>query len=434
MNDYTFNIEDLFEEIADDSSIGDSPVEGREPQFRISTYLSPVQSNANMYLKDYRLFLGTVEGDVFQGLYSNEVQFLLVSELSVDRHAARQVQIKNDGRRETLCISYNGLFPEPRFLGTQVLNKVTGNTVTIGFSPEGDAPQPHDLMRICDRCPLAQGAYVDGKYQAAMCAEQPVWVIYVLPQTLMRHTGKNARNQNTYEPVEYPGGLARVRANSLSVMVALRGRDPRNSKAKSGFTKDGSAYRGINWAFTGGSEIPVAVPLEVFSPSMGRSQMFMGYGTLQAPANPLRRTPVETDTHAWMSVKPQIFAPLGRPETLGDRSLASVPLHPVVMYTEENDYGVKKADSTGWLCPQFDVVKDQRIPVDVYAEYLRVCTEFRLNDRKNEMMGLTPLLNARAMEALSSGVTVQTPSLPSGNAPRIERSPAMVETDIAVDD
>lgn len=427
MPDFDFDPDSLFAELADSPEMGDSSGGETHYYYKIPMYVGVVQGMSAMYLKDYDLAIGVYEDNRFEGWYANEVRMLLIEELSNYDAASktypggRKMYAYNaDGSKnqvgEDSCKSDNGFFPRMKYFGQTIKHPVTGQNVVIGGDEKGNILPAEDLARTCLSCPLSKGVTVDGRYRSAPCQERTVWIVYLPPQTFYKPNGKLVRGKMQYDAVAFEGGMARIVGNSLGVQLALKGRDPK--RTSSGLTSDGKAFSGILSAFRASSnEVLTSVPLDVLSPAAPNMRGFMGYGNAEV-AN-ITRQRLDTHTHAWFSVKPEPFAPQGRPELLGDRSFGSVPVYSVLMYVVENDFG-KRPNSANVRCPQFSVLDGttldlpaELVPPAAYKTYVGLKTQFRLDNRKEEMLGLRPSDEDRLHRLPASQLA---PQLPKGKS------------------
>lgn len=421
-----FDPDSLFEEIENSPELADSTGGEQRTYYRIDTYITAIQGNSARYDSTFDFAIGSSETGPFTGFYAKEgVKLLLIEELTnynvatksyygarrMYAHDDQGVKLK-DG--DKVCESFNGFFPAPQHVGKELRNPLNGQIVKIAYNANGDAPTQEQLEKTCLSCPLSQGIEVNGKFRPAPCAETTVWVVYLLPQTVWQKTDRLVRGKPEYKEVAYPGGLASVKGSNLGVEQALKGRDPKFTK--SGLTHDGRAFVGIKSSFRAKSEAVISsIPLELVNKRVLNSVAFLGYGDVAAMRN---KRLAETDTHAWFALKPEPFAPVGRPEMAGDMSFGHLPTHPVFMYPVVNNN-----PNNTVKCPQFVVLdgKTEGFPAEVvggvvYKEYVGLKTQFRVNGRKAELMGLDESNVDRLSRALLTSGSQGALQLSSGDS------------------
>lgn len=390
----------------------------------------------------FHLYAGPRE--VADGTYAKYIDFALVDVLYdqvpdgkwVNNRGGRQMWgYKNDsGKWERdleaggpACSSPNGIAPRPEFLGKEIIDIRTGESVKIGFTD--GVPVTGEVMgtdmkmhvQVCKTCPLGQWRTDEatGKRQPPPCADAHGYVVYIFP-----HDDESIPVENRITE----GFLAIIRGQNSGVQLALPGARAGTPAARI----DGAAFMGIVAPFRPNPDTRDAIVVRhagevgdrLIERIVGFCQDENQTGFVAAKMRGADGRPNElftklrnnTEQFPYVAVKVPTYsyAPQGLPEEAG----GSVPLKRVEMHVAENGYKLgSRANPT--LVPEI-VVSDRPLSIQHYAEYLKARTHYRNAGGRDQLMR-TDLL-AISDDALRTGIL---PEISTDDAP-------VVQDDLAV--
>lgn len=141
---------------------------------------------------------------------------------------------KGDG---VACSSSNGIYPNPKYIGTKVFEPRLGYEITIGYHPHSNQPlrsEDGTPLPICIGCPLSEWK-MNGKSGGALCTGTPDYVIYIpagapVYELRKKEVPVNPKVKRIVAPeyekiyVEFPGAFVSIRGRTSGMRQALEGR------------------------------------------------------------------------------------------------------------------------------------------------------------------------------------------------------------------
>jgi hypothetical protein len=361
-----------------------------------------VQKEGKYLSKKYHIFTGTKDTDTQdEANYRKEIPILWIDALlsGSGRNAVGgrlMPPYKPDGSRDLsggfACQSLDGVMPMPRYVGKELYDYRTGQSVKIGFRKNDQGVQEPIRGDICANCPMSQWMKLSSGKSVQLCKNNWAFVVWDVERNRM----------------------LKISGGNTGTQMALEGR----SKDSNGAKKDGSPLPGIRALFLSNGERQITVPIKEGKVDLKplQKQFVIGLSTtddglLFQPTTAAKEgfdAAVASGKFKTVVLKVPTYpyAPQGRPEHVGN---FDVPVYPVVMTSVPNNFKLEGAPNPSAV-PDFAVGTTPLTP-DEYAQYLMGRNLYQTENMRTALLGTEMHSRVRELQAAEAPVTISAPAI-----------------------